>query len=80
MLDEARTSVAQRAWDRAYELFSAVAATGTLIRTTSTASPRPRTGRALRTESISLREAAYAAYLERGDDERAALCALTLQA
>ena len=30
-------------------------------------------------KSITLREAAYVAYLERGDDQRAALCALTLR-
>ena len=79
MLDEARTSVAQRAWDRAYDLFSTVAATRTLDPDDLDRFAKAAywTGRSDR--SISIREAAYAAYLERGDDHRAALCALTLR-
>ncbi len=79
LLDEARTTVAHRAWDRAYDLFSIVAATRTLDpddldRFAKTAYWLGRSN-----ESISLREDAYAAYLERGDDQKAALCALTLR-
>jgi class 3 adenylate cyclase len=79
MLDEARTSVAQRAWDLAYDLFSTVSATRTLDPDDLDRFAKAAywTGRSDR--SISIREAAYAAYLERGDDHRAALCALTLR-
>ena len=79
MLDEARSSVAQRAWDRAFELFSTVATTRTLDPDDLDRFAKAAywTGRSDR--SISMREAAYAAYLERGDDHQAALCALTLR-
>ena len=79
MLKEARTSIAQWAWDRAYDLFSAVAASRTLDPDDLDRFAKAAfwTGRSER--SISIREAAYAAHLERGDDHRAALCALTLR-
>lgn len=79
MLNEARTSVARWAWDRAYDLFSTVAATRTLDSDDLDRFAKAAywTGRSDR--SISIREAAYAAHLERGDDHRAALCALTLR-
>ena len=79
MLNEARTSVAQWAWDRAYDLFSTVAASRTLgpDDLDRFAKAAYWTGRSDR--SISIRETAYAAHLERGDDHRAALCALTLR-
>jgi class 3 adenylate cyclase len=77
-LDQARAGVAERAWDRAYEAFDA------LDERELDADDLDRfarasfwTGRAAR--SIALREAAYAAYLERGDLTRAAECALTLR-
>ena len=79
MLDEARTCVARRAWDRAYELFSAVSATGPLDPDDLDRFAKAAYWTGLADRSISLREAAYAAYLERGDDQRAALCALTLR-
>jgi class 3 adenylate cyclase len=79
MLDEARTSAAHRAWDRAYDLFSAVATTRTLDPEDLDRFAKAAywTGRS--DQSISMREAAYASYLERGDEHRAALCALTLR-
>ncbi len=79
MLNEARTSVAQWAWDRAYDLFSTVAASRTLDPDDLDRFAKAAywTGRSDR--SISIRETAYAAHLERGDDHRAALCALTLR-
>ena len=79
MLDEARTNVAQRAWDRAYDLFSTVAGTQTLDPDDLDRFAKAAywTGRADR--SIALREAAYTAFHERGDVHRAALCALTLR-
>ena len=78
-LEEARTSVAHRQWDRAHELFSSVAGTGPLGPDDLDRFARAAYWRGRSDESISLREAAFAAYLERGDDERAALCALTLR-
>ncbi len=79
MLNEARTSVAQWAWDRAYDLFSTVAASRTLDPDDLDRFAKAAywTGRSDR--SISIRETAYAAHLERGDNHRAALCALTLR-
>jgi class 3 adenylate cyclase len=78
-LAEARRAVADRRWGRAYDLFSAVAATralepGDLERLAKAAY---WTGHS--DESISDLEAAYAGYIERRDDLRAAFCALTLQ-
>ena len=79
MLSEARTSVAHWAWDRAYDLFSTVAASRTLDPDDLDRFAKAAywTGRS--DQSISIRETAYAAHLERGDDHRAALCALTLR-
>ena len=78
MLDEARISVTHRAWDRAHERFTTAAAAGPLDAADleGFATSAYWLGRSY--ESISLREAAYTAYLEQGDDQRAALCALTL--
>ena len=78
-LEEARTSVADRAWARAYEAYSSVTDSGTLgpDDLDRFAKAAYWTGRSDR--SISIREAAYAAYLDRGDHQRAALCALTLR-
>src|SRR6185436_20365501 len=78
-LEEARTSVAHRQWDRAHELFSSVAGTGPLGPDDLDRFARAAYWRGRSDESISLREAAFASYLERDDDERAALCALTLR-
>ena len=78
-LDEARASVSHRKWDRSYDLYSTVAATRTLDPDDLDRFAKSAYWRGRSSESISLREAAFAAYLERGDDERAALCALTLR-
>ena len=79
VLEEARSCVARREWDRAYELFSTTTSTRTLDPDDLSRFAKAAywTGRSDR--SISLREAAYAAYLERGDDHAAAQCALTLR-
>jgi class 3 adenylate cyclase len=79
MLDEARTSVAHRAWDRAYDLFSTLATTRTLDPDDLDRLAKSAYWVGRSDQSISFREAAYAAYLERGDDHHAALCALTLR-
>jgi class 3 adenylate cyclase len=79
MLDEARDNVAHRAWDRAHERYSIVAATHTLEPDDLDRFAKCAYWLGRSNESISLREAAYAAYLEHGDDQRAALCALTLR-
>ena len=79
MLEEARTSVAHRVWDRAYERYSTVAATRPLDADDLERFAKSAYWLGRSNESIALREAAYAAYLERGDDQRAALCALTLR-
>ena len=79
MLDEARTSVAHRVWDRAYERYSTVAATRPLDADDLERFAKSAYWLGRSNESITLREAAYVAYLERGDDQRAALCALTLR-
>ncbi|MFB3739927.1 MAG: hypothetical protein ACE14W_13305, partial [Candidatus Velamenicoccus archaeovorus] len=77
-LDEARSAVAGRSWPRAYERFAVAATERPLGPEDLEAFARAAywTGRAA--ESITLREGAYAGYVERGDDPRAALCALTL--
>lgn len=79
MLDEARTSVAHRAWDRAYERYAQVAASRPLDADDLERFAKSAYWLGHSDESISLREAAYAAHLEDGDDQRAALCALTLR-
>ncbi len=78
MLDEARMSASQRAWDRAYDLFSTVATARAFDPDDLERFAKAAYWRGRSNESISMREAAYAAYIERGDDQRAALCALTL--
>src|SRR4029078_4468489 len=79
MLDEARTSVAHRAWDRAYERYAQVAASRPLDANDLERFAKSAYWLGHSDASISLREAAYAAHLEDGDDQRAALCALTLR-
>ena len=79
MLEEARSSVAARAWDRAYELFSDIASTRPLGAEDLERYAKSAYWNGRSNESISIREAAYAAFLQQGDDQRAALCALTLR-
>jgi class 3 adenylate cyclase/predicted negative regulator of RcsB-dependent stress response len=78
-LREARSAVADRAWKRAFDLLSALDSESGLEPedTEDLAKAAYWTGDSDR--SIATREKAYAAYIERGDDERAALCALTLR-
>ena len=78
-LAEARVAVAHRAWERAFELLSALDAEAGL-------EPEDLEGLAKAAYwtgdsdlSIATRERAYAAYIARGDEQRAALCALTLR-
>lgn len=78
-LDEARDGIARRRWDRAYELYSHVAETRTLEPDDLDRFAKAAYWRGRSDESIALREAAFAAYSERGEDQRAALCALTLR-
>ena len=61
MLDEARTSVAQRAWDRAYERYATVAASRPLDADDLERFAKSAYWLGHADESISLREAAYAA-------------------
>ena len=79
LLEDARTSVAARAWDRAYELFSTIASTRPLVADDLERYAKSAYWNGRSNESISIREAAYAAYLQQGDDQGAALCALTLR-
>jgi class 3 adenylate cyclase len=76
---EGRTAVADRSWKRALQLLSALDSERGL-------EPEDLEGLAKAAywtgdsdRSIATREKAYAAYIERGDDERAAFCALTLR-
>jgi class 3 adenylate cyclase len=78
-LEEARSAVDARSWTRGYELLTALRADQPLgpedLERLAKASYW--TGDA--DGSIWTREEAYAAYSDRGDHERAALCALTLR-
>ncbi len=78
-LDEARMRFAGRDWDRAYDGFSTLADTRTLDPEDLERFAKAAYWGGRSDRSISIREAAYAAYLQRGDDQRAALCALTLR-
>jgi hypothetical protein len=78
-LEEAQSAVDARSWTRAYELLMALRAQQPLgpEDLERLAKAAYWTGDA--DGSIWAREEAYAAYSDRGDDERAALCALTLR-
>jgi hypothetical protein len=78
-LEEARRAVDARSWTRGYELLTALRAQQPLgpEDLERLAKAAYWTGDA--DGSIWAREEAYAAYLDRGDDDRAALCALTLR-
>lgn len=78
-LGEARIAVAHRAWERALELLSALDSESGL-------EPEDLEGLAKAAywigdsdRSIATREKAYAAHIARGDEQRAAFCALTLR-
>ena len=78
-LDEARRAVGDRAWTKAYELLSALDAGTRLEGEDLERLAKAAYWRGDADRSISTRERAYAAYLERGDEIRAASCALTLR-
>lgn len=78
-LEQARAAFTERAWRRAHELFATVAAERPLD-----AEDLERFAKAAywigeAAGAISVREAAYEAFLAHGDNARAGLCALTLQ-
>jgi class 3 adenylate cyclase len=78
-LEEARSAVDARSWTRGYELLTALRAEQPLgpEDLDRLAKAAYWTGDA--DGSIWAREEAYKAYLDRGEDERAAFCALTLR-
>lgn len=78
-LDDARAAVAGRAWARAHELFTAVATERPLEAEDLERFAKAAYWIGSANGSISIREAAYEAFLARGDNARAAFCALTLQ-
>jgi class 3 adenylate cyclase len=78
-LDEARAAVAERSWERAHELFAAVAAERPLEAEDLERFAKAAFWIGAADGAISIRESAYEAFLARGDNARAALCALTLQ-
>ena len=78
-LDEARAAIAERAWERAHELFAAVAAERPLEAEDLERFAKAAFWIGAANGAISIRESAYEAFLARGDNERAAQSALTLQ-
>ena len=78
-LEEARVAIARRAWERAHELFAAVAAERSLEADDLERFAKAAYWIGAADGAISIREAAYEAFLASGDTTRAAFCALTLQ-
>ena len=78
-LDEARSAVDARSWTRGYELLTALRAQQPLGPEDLERFAKAAYWTGDADGSIWAREEAYAAHLDRGDDERAALCALTLR-
>jgi class 3 adenylate cyclase len=78
-LGEARIAVAHRAWERAFELLSALDAESGLEPEDLEALAKAAYWTGDSDRSIATREKAYAAYITRGDEQRAAFCALTLR-
>jgi class 3 adenylate cyclase len=78
-LVDARRAVADGLWRRAYDLFLVVAADQGLEPEDLERLAKAAYWTGHSDESISNLEAAYAAYIVRGDDLQAAFCALTLQ-
>src|SRR3972149_7598498 len=79
LLEQGRAAATRHAWSEAYEALSSAGAAERLgpEDLEQLAKASWWTGRSA--GSIEARERAYAAYLERGDVERAAFCALTLR-
>ncbi len=78
-LGEARIAVAHRAWERALELLSALDSESGLEPEDLEALAKAAYWTGDSDRSIATREKAYAAYIARGDEQRAAFCALTLR-
>ncbi len=78
-LEEARSAFDRRAWERAHELFASVAAERPLEAEDLERFAKAAYWIGAADGAISIREAAYEAFLARGDSTRAASCALTLQ-
>jgi class 3 adenylate cyclase len=78
-LDEARSAFDARSWTRGYELLTALRAQQPLGPEDLERFAKAAYWTGDADGSIWAREEAYAAHLDRGDDERAALCALTLR-
>ena len=78
-LDEARGAIAERAWARAHELYAVVAAERPLEAEDLERFAKAAFWIGAAGGAISIRESAYEAFLTRGDNTRAAQCALTLQ-
>ena len=76
---EARIAVAHRAWERAFELLSALDSESGLEPEDLEALAKAAYWTGDSDRSIATREKAYAAYIARGDEQRAAVCALTLR-
>ena len=78
-LVEGRLAVAHRAWERALELLSALDPESGLEPEDLEALAKAAYWTGDSDRSIATREKAYAAYIARGDEQRAAFCALTLR-
>jgi class 3 adenylate cyclase len=78
-LDDARRAVDDRAWARALDLLSALDSEQRLEPEDLERLAKAAYWRGDADRSIATRERAYAAYVERGDEIRAAFCALTLR-
>ncbi len=78
-LAQARVAVAQRAWDEAFDLLSALDAESGLEPEDLEALAKAAYWTGDSDRSIATRERAYAAYIAAGEEQRAAFCALTLR-
>ncbi len=78
-LAEARIAVAHRAWNEAFDLLSALDSEDGLEPEDLEALAKAAYWTGDSDRSIATRERAYAAYIARGDEQRAAFCALTLR-
>jgi tetratricopeptide (TPR) repeat protein len=78
-LDEARTAVAHRSWGRALDLLSALDAESGLEPDDLEGLAKAAYWTGDSDRSIATRERSYAGYIARGDEQRAASCALTLR-
>jgi class 3 adenylate cyclase len=78
-LGEARVAVAHRAWARAFDLLSALDSDPGLEPEDLEALAKAAYWTGDSDRSIATRERAYAAYIARGDEQRAAFCAFTLR-